>query len=269
MAVLRPEQPVRFGVAVDPQQVAFLAVDVETVALRADEVPSAVVEYLLGGRSSLTALHPAFGRVVCVAFSDPTGAVESRTALSPQGEGELLEFFWDRLEASAGAKLVTWNGRRFDIPFVQVRSLVRGVRWKVELDLRGSRPLQETNLIDLMELFAPGLAEFRWIPQELAAHLLGIEVAPAPAGRDIESLVRDGDADGVRRRCERDARLTAELFLRVRALLPFGVRDPASPRQLDYLRQLLSRRGQPVDEKWLAGLSRAEASAEIDRLQNP
>ncbi len=252
---------------VEPE-IPFLAVDVETVALRAEEAPRAVVDYLLGGRSSLTALHPAFGRVVCVAFCDPGGAVESRTALRPEDERDLLGFFWDRLEAAARAKLVTWNGRRFDVPFVQVRSLVRGVRWKVELDLRGSRSLQDTNLVDLMELFAPGLAEFRWIPQELAAHLLGVEVAPAPAGRDIESLVREGDAEGVRWRCERDARLTAELFLRVRALLPFGLQEPATARQLEYLRQLLQRRGQPVDEQWLAGLSRAEASAEIDRLQN-
>jgi len=254
-------------VTVEPE-IPFLAVDVETVALRAEEAPRAVVDYLLGGRSSLTALHPAFGRVVCVAFCDPAGAVESRTALGPEDERDLLEFFWGRLEAAGRAKLVTWNGRRFDVPFVQVRSLVRGVRWKVELDLRGNRSLQDTNLVDLMELFAPGLAEFRWIPQELAAHLLGVEVAPAPAGRDIESLVREGDAEGVRRRCERDARLTAELFLRVRALLPFGLQEPATPKQLDYLRQLLQRRGQPVDEQWLAGLSRAEASAEIDRLQN-
>ncbi len=251
----------------EPEQIPFLAVDVETVALRAHEAPGAVVEYLLGGRSSLTALHPAFGRVVCVAFCDPAGVVQSRTALQPDEERGLLEFFWERLEATGGAKLVTWNGRRFDVPFVQVRSLVRGVRWKVELDLRG-RPLQETNLVDLMELFAPGLAEFRWIPQELAAHLLGVEVPPAPAGRDIESLVREGDEDGVRRRCERDARLTRDLFLRVRDLLPLYTRDPASPRQLEYLRRLLQQQGQPVDEQWLAGLSRAEASAEIDRLQN-
>jgi hypothetical protein len=139
-----------------------LVIDIETAAtqdIRA--LPQTVVEAVTrfaemegGDKDRVTALSPLLSRVISLAVGDAHG--EGGTVLfappTPEDfpdppewirvvtEPELLTAFWDL--ASQAESVVTFNGRRFDVPFLLVRSAIHGVPVRVDLmsDRYGVRP---------------------------------------------------------------------------------------------------------------------------------
>jgi predicted PolB exonuclease-like 3'-5' exonuclease len=135
-----------------------------------------------------------------VAWTDGEGA----------DEAAFLRQTWARV---ARRTLVSFHGRGFDLPVLELRSLKLGVpagRWFGE----GREPGSPEHLLDLLTngRAAPGA------PLDLYAKLLGLPGKEGVAGRDVHDLYARGALDRIAAYCMTDVVQTWLLFLRWRLL---------------------------------------------------
>ncbi len=133
-------------------------------------------------------------------------------------EPALLRRTWQRV---AGRTLVTFHGRGFDLPVLELRSLKLGVpapRW-----FQGARAEGAEEHLDLIELLSNGRVAPA-APLDLYAKLVGLPGKEEVAGRDVGSLYAEGALDRIATYCMTDVVQTWLLFLRYR--LVEGTLDP-------------------------------------------
>ncbi len=189
------------------------------------------------------ALSPYTGMVIVVAMLNPdsgkgvvwydeAGARCSRTSADGLfeyvgcGEKEMLADFWDKV--SKFDRLVSFNGRSFDAPFLSVRSAVHGL--SPSKNLLGYRYSMETH-VDLMEIltFQGTVARDQWPNLHGACIAFGI---PSPKSEEMHGYAvgdayREGRIADVAEYCRRDVEATAELYRRLeKTLLPLFAKTP-------------------------------------------
>lgn len=216
---------------------ATLVFDIETVpAVARRDLPSTITESLAktaqrmeSDESKVMSLSPFFGKVVSLAVGDgDIAAAEQRPTvlvvppdgtstddlpdwIRPMSEPDLLRAWW--CLAARARTIVSYNGRGFDVPFLQTRSLIHDLPARVDLlsrryDLRphldlyavltNGRALGPTNL-DVV-CWALGIDS----PKE---QMDGSMVAPAYAKGEIEKIALYN---------AHDVRATTAVFQRVR-----------------------------------------------------
>lgn len=133
------------------------------------------------------------------------------------GEGRLLDAFWKFFEAGR-YRVVTWNGRAFDMPTLLARSMMHGVdasawfrrgsKWE------GYRQRFAINWhTDLMDAMSEHGAAQRMTLEEAAA-TIGLPGKLGEHGSNVAALVEAGELDRVRAYCETDCLNTFVLYLR-------------------------------------------------------
>jgi len=181
------------------------------------------------------ALSPYTGKVVVVGMVNPdTGkgivwyeaAGGRSSSLSADGlfehvacdEKTILAEFWTTL--TKFDRVVTFNGRRFDGPFLSVRSAVHGIR--PSRNLAGYRYSVEEHLDLLEALTFFGTTAWDQTPTLHAACVaFGI---PSPKseevhGYTVDDFYRRGRLSEIADYCRRDVEATAELLRRLDATL--------------------------------------------------
>ncbi|MEE8627050.1 MULTISPECIES: 3'-5' exonuclease [Methylobacterium] len=199
---------------------------------------------------------PAWHRVVAVSYArarivtDPATSLETYVVEhcrsggeATWGEERLLRGFWRLFDAGAH-RLVTWNGRSFDVPVLQLRAFVHGIpagawyrrgdRWSGY----SARYSQEYHA-DLLELLSAHGASTRMGLDEMAA-AMGLPGKAGEHGSNVGHHIAEGDIERVRNYCECDVLNTLGLYIRWSYLC--GQSDEAghdaSMRSLvDYLRR--------------------------------
>lgn len=188
------------------------------------------------------ALSPYTGKVIVIAMLNPEtgkgivwyeadGARASRT--SEDGffeyvgcsEPTMLREFWDTV--AKFDRLVSFNGRTFDAPFLSVRSAIHGV--SPSKNLLGYRYSMETH-VDLMEIltFQGAVSRDQWPNLHGACVAFGI---PSPKSEEMHGYAvgdayREGRLAQVADYCRRDVEATAELYRRLeKTLLPLFARS--------------------------------------------
>jgi len=125
-------------------------------------------------------------------------------------ERAFLERLWDRLD---GATVVTFHGRGFDLPVLELRALKLGVpapRW-----FAGARQAGSEGHLDVKELLAaPGASGAA--PLDLYAKLVGLPGKEDVAGADVGALYAAGALDRIAAYCMTDVVQTFLLLLRHR-----------------------------------------------------
>ncbi|RMH41921.1 MAG: hypothetical protein D6689_09730 [Deltaproteobacteria bacterium] len=115
-------------------------------------------------------------------------------------------------------RLVTYNGRTFDLPVLAYRSLHHGVSVPWYYNERGVRyRFSEEGHIDLCDLLADHGAT-RPVSLDALARLIGLPGKVGVDGSQIEGLYNAGKADVIQNYCLADVAQTALLFLRFRLL---------------------------------------------------
>ncbi|RMF84858.1 MAG: hypothetical protein D6739_05345 [Nitrospirae bacterium] len=147
-------------------------------------------------------------------------------------EGELVANFFRFLERKVAEgrrpRLVSWNGRGFDLPVLRYRAMHHGLS-AAALFRAGDRWANYTARYsldwhcDLLEATSDFGAAARCRMDEVAA-LVGAPGKTGVAGGDVEALHRAGDRGAIRRYCETDVVNTYLIYLRW-ALLT-GETDP-------------------------------------------
>lgn len=132
-------------------------------------------------------------------------------------EGRLLRAFW-RFFGAGHYRVVTWNGRSFDMPTILLRSMrhgiatpswfQRGTRWAGY----GHRYASEWHT-DLMEVLADFGASARLTLDEAAA-LVGAPGKLGEHGANVAALMAAGEVGRVRDYCETDCLNLAIVYLR-------------------------------------------------------
>ena len=157
-----------------------VAFDIETVPIEEmNDLPRGLADKVQGyaerddgDTGKVMSLSPLFGQVVSLAVLDlddpenraalvlprqrelfPARGKEGENITFLSSEAEILRCFWAL--ASTCPLMVSFNGRRFDVPFLQVRSAVHGI--PVPVDLIGprynKRPRPHLDLYDLVTAY--------------------------------------------------------------------------------------------------------------------
>ncbi|NCN52765.1 3'-5' exonuclease [Candidatus Parcubacteria bacterium] len=149
--------------------------------------------------------------------------------LKCRSEKEMLEDFWE------GAKeydtFVTFNGRGFDVPFLNLRSAVQGIRPSVDL-MQGRYLYQQRGVkhIDLQDQLTYYGAMMRRPSLHLFCRAFGIESPKAEgvAGDDVAELFREKKFRDIAAYNARDVIATTALYTRWKEYLAPEERDDHS-----------------------------------------
>ncbi len=126
------------------------------------------------------------------------------------GEAAFLAEIWGRIE---GRTLVSFHGRGFDLPVLELRSLKLGVTapdW-----FEGRRAEGSPEHVDLLDLLSNRRAAPS-APLDLYAKLVGLPGKEGVGGKDVQRLYQAGAVDRIVAYCMTDVIQTWLLFLRFR-----------------------------------------------------
>ena len=205
-----------------------LVIDIETIGQSVEEIHPRALDYLFRGlrrdnagedevearRKDMVerfSLDPTTGKVICIGLLD-TESGQERTLVNKE-ETRLLASFWEYLSESPPELFVTFNGKSFDFPFLNIRSAVCRVPPSMRLPIR--RYTAHPHL-DLREALAGGDRHRRGSLDYFCA-VFGI---PSPKqnldGAKVGPAYRQGRIDDIARYCLDDCRATAALFERLK-----------------------------------------------------
>jgi DNA polymerase elongation subunit (family B) len=149
-------------------------------------------------------VHPFLGWICCI--SAVSGTAEggpnqprSWTAATPDAEDVLLSRFWDAVAGFNGSVTwVTFNGKRFDVPFLTARSLHHGIA-PTRGDLLDTYPYNHRPHADLSNLWPQhyrlaDLCDLLGVDSP-KKDIDGSQVADAVAEGRIEEVAQYGRAD--------------------------------------------------------------------------
>lgn len=162
-------------------------------------------------RAAAAGLYPYTARIVALGWCDEGEGVEHVDICPTEAaETRVLKEFVPRLtENGRLVPIVTFNGRRFDLPLLMVRCRLLGVPCP-NLDIRkyySSNP----DVLDKLTFF--GELEPRsltWFAQRF-----GLPTDDAFTGALVPELIEDGNWDAIKAHCASDVRLTRLLAERL------------------------------------------------------
>jgi 3'-5' exonuclease len=209
-----------------------LVVDIETVGRSVDEIPARALEILFRGLGYPEAsedeiekrrqeaierfgLDPTTGRIVCIGLLDSESAREE--AYFGTDESVLLTSFWDYLSRTPPDTFVTFNGKSFDFPYINIRSAILEIPPSVPLPMRRytTRPH-----FDVREVLA-GNERHRRGTLDYFCAIFGI---PSPKsdldGSQVGDAFRDARYEEIARYCLADCQATARLYEKLKAFYP-------------------------------------------------
>lgn len=218
-----------------------LVFDIETVGFKLEELEESQQEFILRQADKeknpedkeekkdeavrMLSLYPLTSKVVTIALlnTETEGSMvlfedefnneewnntEKNIRYKGMSEKEILLTFWDYV--SKADKVITFNGRGFDIPFVMIRSAIH--RIKPTKDFMGNR-FSKSNHIDLLELFSfyGGIRRFNL---DFYCKAFGIESPKSKGvtGMEVPELYRAGKIKEIAIYCADDIRATYELY---------------------------------------------------------
>ena len=214
-----------------------LAIDIETVGLEWDEIDEEVRSYLTNrgkkDRSeeevkSKLALSPGTGRIISIGMwrpkenkggvlletsedkapSDEWADLAEETMVYRGDESEMLEEFWRYISRGVG-RLITFNGRSFDGPFLMLRSAILGLEPTRSFSPYRYSFTRHCDLAEVVSFFGARRLESLdfWCRQAgLESPKTGMD------GSEVGTAYREGKIEEIGEYCIQDARATAELF---------------------------------------------------------
>ncbi len=169
------------------------------------------------------AIFPEFGRIVCITigqikFDEDNNPLDFKMrSFYGQDEKQIMEEFISTLFAvfskAPALRLVGFNIKGFDIPYICKKAMKYGIQIPRQLHLQNVKPWDNC-LLDLSDVWKFG----GWNGAKLGVvcHELNI---PSPkeelAGGEVSQTFWRGDLDLIMEYCERDVLATANVLLRL------------------------------------------------------
>ena len=217
-----------------------LVFDIETVGVELDSLTDSQKEFLLRHaeqekdqqrkdelveeQKRYLSLYPFTAKIVAIGLlntekeksmvlyeggtNDEWIAEEKITKYKPLTEQEMLRYFWKYVDEAE--KVISFNGRNFDIPFIMMRSAINKIKPSKNL----MRNRFDTNFhLDLLELFT-----FYGITKkfnlDFYCHAFGIESPKSKGitGMEVKELYKAGRIKDIAIYCGEDVKATYELY---------------------------------------------------------
>ncbi len=149
-----------------------------------------------------------------------------------EDEGSLIQRFFDGVDKYT-PQLVSWNGGAFDLPVLNYRGLIHGVRapryWEMgedDRDFKWNNYISRYHLrhLDLMDLLAMYTGRAN-APLDDMAKLMGLPGKPGMDGSQVWGAYQQGRLDEIRNYCETDVVNTYLVFLRFQMMRGHLSRD--------------------------------------------
>ena len=202
-------------------QPATLVVDIETVGQDPDAISERAREILLDVQTEEDrtrvleglGLDPCTGRIICIGVHW-IELDKSRVYCQPD-ERELLANFWSDIGQIRPQRYVTFNGKSFDFPYINIRSAITGVPIPrdVFLDTRRfslDRHFDVREVLTNYERYKKGTLEF-------FCEIFGV---PSPKnginGRNVGEYFKAGKLDDIARYCLEDCKATGALYAKLK-----------------------------------------------------
>lgn len=209
-----------------------LVFDIETVGQDRSEIPERALAYLERALSrdrpdeeelerrrqdmvSRFGLDPTTGRVIVVGVVDTEA--EQEHAFAGDDEKETLERFWAWLAEHEPALYVSFNGKRFDVPYLNVRSAIHGLRPRRVIP---AEPGSLRPHFDVREVLEGNDRRRRGSLDYFCAAFGVASPKSRMEGSDVPAAYAEGRLDEIARYCLDDCRATAELYARLAPLYP-------------------------------------------------
>lgn len=191
---------------------AFL--DIETAPI--DFTEPEINEYMKE-KNIFSFSHPLFGKIIAIGIKKED---EEPAIFYGNDEKELLIKFWKFMSEEKINKIVTWNGYGFDIPFINIRSVINEIKKTKNINLNKWKMSDiGSNHIDCMQFFS-SIGEFRFVALEIACRLMGVEVPKDRIrGDDIEKLFRNDEWEPIVNKNREDLVILENLYKKIQPFM--------------------------------------------------
>jgi predicted PolB exonuclease-like 3'-5' exonuclease len=169
------------------------------------------------------ALDPMLGRIICISFVGDGEMRETRTAdaLTDEAETALIHWAMSFLGFDE-ARLITWNGLGFDLPYIYKRCVMLGIHpgnfGAPPLSAWTKRYSTEKH-IDLMQVFGGWNSAAFTKLDAVAGLVLGDHKNEVDVTKFPEMMQTEGGRKEIAEYCEQDTALTYRLFERMHGVL--------------------------------------------------
>lgn len=221
---------------------ARVVFDIETIGVDFDKLPQDAQDYVLKDaedekkaqdKKAKLGLWPLTGEVAAICLINPdTGKgrtyfqapgqkvepfVENNIQYEALTEKEILERFWQEIKGYE--QFITFNGRRFDCPFIMLRSAALKIRPTRNLIPYRYSDEEHVDLMDQLTFYG----SFRTFPLAFYCKSLGLENTKMEglSGDKVQEFFKKGKYQEIARYCSADVRATAELFDRWEKYIKF------------------------------------------------
>lgn len=181
-----------------------------------DRVTSALLpdEEVVDLYGKTAALSPVYGKVVCISVGFIKGTTLYVKAIVGE-ENYVISEFYKILSKFKGT--ISFNGLRFDLPYLRIRSYVTGVHSLLANEYSDSdaKPwhVSETH-IDVMDVIKG--ASYQTLSLEEACYLFGIPSSKDDiSGSEVSKVFYSEGIDRIAKYCNKDVVATAKLFCKV------------------------------------------------------
>lgn len=189
----------------------YLVIDIETADLEFED--SAISDYL-ADKEIVPALHPYFSRLSCIGVKR---ANEEPVIIHGEDEARILEQFWGIVRRAGAPLIVTFNGYRFDIPYINIRSVMCGIRPDPSINLN-KWTMGRSNHFDIMQALS-STGNFAWVGLEMTARVFGVPVpGDTIPSEDMPGLFHEGNWEAIIKHNTHDLIMTEGIYLKIKDL---------------------------------------------------
>jgi DNA polymerase elongation subunit (family B) len=202
-------------------QPATLVVDIETIGQDQESIPARAREILLDVGTDedrqkvldCLGLDPCTGRIICIGVH--WIELDRSRAYSQPDERELLANFWNDIGQIRPQRYVTFNGKSFDFPYINIRSAIHGVPIPRDTVL-DTRRFSTDRHFDVREVVT-NYERYRKGTLEFFCEIFGV---PSPKnginGKNVGEYFKAGRLEEIARYCLADCKATAELYMKLK-----------------------------------------------------
>lgn len=192
-----------------------ICIDIETInAQGLSKEQIMVVDRLCSGRKAVKepSLSPISGQIICIGI----GKGDEIIILAGTSEAEILRNFWDYVKDRVfNSRIVTFHGKSFDIPFIQLRSSNLHVSPDKGLPSIDCNIYYNNRHFDVLQVLSRrGSEPFLSLSDYCAMY--GIAIDDTVKGCDIGPLWAAGKIEEIKRHCASDVRATLGLYHRLK-----------------------------------------------------
>ena len=202
-------------------QSSTLVVDIETVGQDPEIIPQRARDILLDVETDeereivleSLGLNPCTGRIICIGVY--WLELDRSRAYCQPDERELLANFWSDMGLIRPQRFVTFNGKSFDFPYINIRSAIHSVPIPRDI-LLDSRRFSTERHFDVREILT-NFERYRKGTLEFFCQIFGVNSPKNEIdGSKVGDYFKQGKLDEIARYCLADCKATGELYLRLK-----------------------------------------------------